>query len=49
MFIELVLRETANRKAAVSTNADSNYYSARSRRAQRGTRYSTSVASPRFH
>jgi len=48
MFIELVLRETANRKAVLSTNADSGNHGARSRRAQRGSRYSAAVASPRF-
>lgn len=48
MFIELVIRETANRKSALSTNADSGHYGARSRRTQRGTRYSSSVAGPRF-
>lgn len=48
MFIELMIRETANRKSTLSTNSDSDYFSARSRRAQRGTRYSSSVASPRF-
>lgn len=49
MFIELMISKNASSKSTITANADTGNHGARSRRTQRGTRYSASVASPRFH